>query len=72
MIAADGQADSSARFAGEQGSGGAADARERHPGAAQAAFQGDDRFPALPVAANMLAQDFSPSAPNQVWTADIT
>ena len=26
----------------------------------------------LPVAANLLARDFSPKAPNQVWTADLT
>ena len=26
----------------------------------------------LPVADNLLARDFAPSAPNQVWTSDIT
>lgn len=27
---------------------------------------------ALPVAPNLLERDFSPAAPNQVWTADLT
>ena len=27
---------------------------------------------ALPVAPNLLARDFAPAAPNQVWTADMT
>lgn len=26
----------------------------------------------LPVAPNLLARDFTPAAPNQVWTADLT
>ena len=26
----------------------------------------------LPVADNVLARDFAPSAPNRVWTADLT
>jgi len=26
----------------------------------------------LPVAENLLARDFTPSGPNQVWTSDIT
>ena len=31
-----------------------------------------DSAHALPVAKNLLARDFSPAAPNQVWAADIT
>ena len=70
----------SRRMPGTQGraiasacAGRAADARERHQGAAQAALQGDDSSRhSMPVADNLLARNFTPAAPSRVWTGDIT
>ena len=60
-------------FRVEQDAGGAADARARHPRAAQAPLQGHHGLQAqLPVAANVLERNFAPAAPNRVWTADMT
>src|SRR5687767_8019095 len=54
------------------GSHRAAHARQRHPSAPQAALQGDDSKHLMPVADNLLQRNFTPEAPNRVWTGDIT
>ena len=43
----------------------------RHPGLAQEALQATtDSKRSLPVAPNLLARNFTPEAPNQLWTGD--
>jgi putative transposase len=59
-------------FSAGQGTGRTADARERHPCPPQAALQGHDRFEARAAGGPLLARNFTPTAPNQVWTSDIT
>ena len=62
-----------ARGPGQQGTGGAADAGARHSARHTRRYKvTTDSKHNLPVAPNLLDRNFTPSAPNQIWTSDIT
>lgn len=69
----DGQGITCAKLLGIQGAGGAADAGERHPGAPQAAVQGDDGLEARPAGGGQPAgSELYAKRPTGSGTADMT